>query len=152
MIVKVMSVMIEVLTTNAVVNIIASRKEFDWQNNSEQWYWTILRWNYYKLIYRTNLPMTIMAIWRGNVTRHKITMAVITIKENKAIHQRVKLKDCGCRRESFNRFSEFTDKIHDTLNSTLKHALKIPTEKVEERKSHSRLRLVLDKKTRNKIL
>ena len=28
-IVKVMSVMIEVLTTNAVVNIIASRKEFD---------------------------------------------------------------------------------------------------------------------------
>ena len=78
-------------------------------------------------------------------------MAVITIKENKAIHQRVKLKDCGCRNHLIV-FSEFTDKIHDTLNSTLKHALKIPTEKVEERKSHSRLRLVLDKKTRNKIL
>lgn len=76
-------------------------------------------------------------------------MAVITIKENKAIHQR-KTKRLWLQ-DSLYRFSEITDKIHDTLNSTLKHALKIRTEKMEEGKSHSRLRLVLDKKTRNKI-
>ena len=77
-------------------------------------------------------------------------MAVITVKENKAIHQR-KTKRLWLQ-DSLYRFSEFTDKIHDTLKSTLKHALKNPTKKMEERKSHSRLRLALDKKTRNKIL
>ena len=76
-------------------------------------------------------------------------MAVITVKENKAIDQR-KTKRLWLQ-DSLYRFSEFTDKIHDTLNSALKHALKNPTKKMEERKSHSRLRLALDKKTRNEV-
>ena len=46
-----------------------------------------------------NLPITIMAIWRGKVAKHMMTMAVTTIKENESVNEHFTVRESNGLRE-----------------------------------------------------